>query len=168
MLSREVSNAQSNSVVISRIEDIKTVLLKNYKIEQGFLDTACLNTVIMFKFKIVDKKLDSIEFTKSIPLPIKKAILNAVQSHKIEFQLNNTKYENKTVLIPLHFVYYTGCQVPSTAITIDTAGKIQFSGNMGNKESLDTALLYLLNLESGSKVLMDCVLLSPMSFTTLY
>lgn len=64
-----------------RFSEINVHIIKNYKVEDGALDTACINTVIIVKFKIAAGLINSVEFTKSVPLPIKRALEKAFRLH---------------------------------------------------------------------------------------
>lgn len=162
--------AQQNQSVISftRFNDIKLLILKNYKVDEGFLDTACLKTVILLKFKITDRRMDSVEFTRTTPLPIKHALEKALQLDKGGLIITDGKaFNNKTILIPITFSYLANCAPLISTLKIDSNGAISNLNAMKNRTP-ELALRDLLNFESGDKTAVDCILLSPMGFTSMY
>lgn len=163
----EISYSQSNGHPLTHLEDIKRIIAKNYKVESGFVDTACLNTFFIVKFSLKDNLPDSIEFTKSVPQPIKRAIVNSLHMDKNEFQLDKQKYKDKAILVPIHIVYSNGCKIPSSAVKIDETGKLKSYWDF-NSHEMGIAFLNLLYFESGGKALFEGIILSPMQLATFY
>lgn len=161
-------SAQVNRAGVSSIKfsEIKSVILKNYKVEQSFIDTCCVNTVILVKFKILNARIDSIEFTKTVPLPIKRALEKVLQIDRGGLRIiDGESYENKTIVIPINFVYLSACKTPDP-IQIDSNGVIRPAKRP--ETSLVLALMDAMNFESGYKLMINCILLSPMHFTQMY
>lgn len=161
--------AQDITVDVPKIKfwDIQKFISKNYKLERGFLDTACVHTIVLLKFKVIKSRVDSVEFTRSIPLPIKRALENALRVNKGGVTLTDGKsYENKTVIIPIEFAYLTHCKKPEP-IEIDSNGAI-INLKRRDQTSLSLAIMDMLNFESGSRGSVDCILLGSMSFAALF
>lgn len=160
------AQVNGNKVSSVKFSEIKSVILKNYSVEQRFLDTCCVNTIVLVKFKILNSRIDSIEFTKTVPLPIKRALLKALQMGQGGLRIIDGKsYENKTIVIPINFVYLSACKTPDP-IQIDSNGVILPAKRP--ETSLVLALMGIMNFENGNKVMIDCILLSPMRFFQVY
>lgn len=146
--------------------DIRKVLLTEYQVEQGFLDTACVNTIVLLKFKIINSRIDSVEFTKSAPIPIRQALSKALRLDRGGLTLiDGKKFENKTVIIPIQFGYLINCK-DAAPIEIDNSGAI--INLKKDQTSLVLAIREMLNFDSGDKASVDCIWLSAMSFSTLH
>ena len=162
--SAQIKNTDSFTI---KFNDIKRVILKEYNVEQAFLDTTCVNTIILVKFKIIDSKIDSIEFTKSIPPPIRQALKKALRVDKGGLTLIDGKsYEKKTIVIPIHFAYLSNCK-PASPIQIDSNGAI-INPKEKDQTSLTTGLREMLDFDSGNKASVDCIWLSSMYFTSMF
>ena len=156
----QIKNADSSKIKFS---DIKHVILKEYNIERGYKDTACINSIILLKFKIINAKIDSIEFTKSTPLPIRHALKKALRVDKGGLTLIDGKsYEKKTIVIPIHFAYLSNCK-PASPIQIDSSGAI-IDSKRKDQTSLTLAFRDILDFDSGNKASIDCIWLSSMYF----
>jgi hypothetical protein len=168
-LIRQHCSAQIKTTNSSTIKfaDIRTVILKNFKVEQGFLDTACINTVVLVKFKILHSKIDSIEFTRSVPTPIRQALKKALRVDKGGFTLKDGKsYEKKTIILPIHFAYLSSCK-QAAPIEVDSNGVI-IASKKSQQTSMTLALKEMLNFDSGNKASIECIWLSSMYFTSMF
>ena len=162
--SAQIKNTNSSTI---KFWDIKSVLLKGYNVEQGFLDTACINVIVLVKFKIINSRIDSIEFTKSAPQPIRKALKKALRVDKGGLTLIDGKsYEKKTIVIPIHFSYLSKCKQASP-IQIDSNGAI-IDPKRKDQTSLTLSLKEILDFDSGNKTSIDCIWLSSMYFTSMF
>lgn len=162
--SAQIKNTNSSTI---KFWDIKSVLLKEYNVEQGFLDTACINSIVLVKFKIINAKIDSIEFTKSTPLPIRKALKKALRVDKGGLTLIDGKsYEKKNIVIPIHFAYLSKCK-PASPIQVDSNGAI-IDPKKNDQTSLTFAFRDILDFDSGNKASIDCIWLSSMYFTSMF
>ena len=77
--SAQIKTTDSSTI---KFWDIKRFILNDYKVEQGFIDTACISSIVLVKFKIINSRIDSIEFTKSTPQPIRLALKKALRVDK--------------------------------------------------------------------------------------
>lgn len=120
------------------------------------------------KFKIINSKLDSIEFTKSTPQPIKQALKKALRVDKGGMTLIDGKsYEKKTIIILIHFAYVMNCK-PVVTIQINSNGAIIDPERKDHLTSLVISLRNMLDFDSGSKASIDCIWLTSMYFTAMY
>lgn len=162
--SAQIKNTDSSTIKFSGIEH---VILKEYNVEQGYKDTACINTFVLVKFKIINAKIDSIEFTKSTPAPIRKALKKALRIDNGGLTLIDGKsYEKKTIIIPIHFSYLNNCK-PAAPIEIDSNGAI-IEPLKKDQTSLVLGFREMLDFDSGNKSSIDCIWLSSMYFTSMY
>lgn len=163
------SQVKPEIISVKKLEDIKKMIAKNYQVEQGFLDTACLDIVILLKFKIINKKIDSLQFSKTTPLPIITAIKKALHLNEGELYITDAKaFKNKNIAIPIIFTYLTRCKTPPGMITVQSNGALSISEDLKADKSLKPTLLNFLDFEGKNMWSIDCILMSPMAFTTMY
>lgn len=152
---------------VIRFRDIKSYILNDYKVDQAFLDTACVNTIVLLKFKIVNSRIDSVEFTKSTPFPIRRALERALRLDRTGLTLIDAKpLQNRTVIIPILFAYLSRCKF--APIDVDSNGAIINPKSTDHYTSLVLAFRDILDFDSGNKASMDCIWLSSMSFSSLH
>lgn len=149
-----------------KLEKLESHILSNFKLEQGYLDTACLNTAIYLKFKIIGNRPASIEFTKTTPDAIKHAIEKILAPHKGSlYFLNGSQYENKTIMIPMLFIYNSNCKA-SGKVSVDKNGEL--SGiDITPNTALILAFRNIMVFDNQNASVLECTLLPPMYFTSL-
>jgi hypothetical protein len=163
--SAQIKTTDSSTI---KFWDIKRFILNDYKVEQGFIDTACISSIVLVKFKIINSRIDSIEFTKSTPQPIRLALKKALRVDKGGLTLIDGKsYEKKTIIIPIHFAYVMNCK-PAVPIEIDSNGAIIDPERKDRLTSLVISFKNMLDFDSGDKASIDCIWLSSIYFTTMY
>jgi hypothetical protein len=153
--------------VYIKLNEINAHLIKNYKVDHGYLDNICINTIVILKFKIIAKRIDAVEFTKSVPAPIKQALENALHLDSGEILLTNgDEFEKKTILIPILFNYTANCKTPLSLVSVDSNGVVKASKSL-LEQSFPLAFKNMLNLENGDPLPLECILLPPVVFTSM-
>lgn len=160
---------------VKSVADIKYYITKNYKVDERFIDTACINTVVVVKFKIKNDRVDSLTFSYNAPVEIKKALKDAVLSTNGIWRstaLEKAKMKDNTYLLPVVFYYQLGCTPGGqllTSISADNKPDLSLILRQSAKDApLHSGLQNMLKFEDGSNYSnLNCVLISPLTIGRL-
>ena len=154
-------------LTLKNISDISLYITDNYKLEPEDLDTACINSVVFIRFKILpSNKISELAFSGGAPQFIIKALSKALLAAQVHIALtagDKKVVGKKTFVLPVIYYYSGGCSV--VAAPKDTTKKIS-----GEKELLDViarqektqnSVSHLLDFGDKSVDMLDCILLRP-------
>lgn len=160
LLTPTITSAQYIAT-LSVTERIRYLMRFNYKPNNSALSDSCINTIIIIKFKIIGRQIDSLDFSADSPESVKIALQNAVSTTNKQLDLKSIetkKYNMRTILLPVIINYQSGC-TPSVVSTLETMGK-----NL-NKPTITDKLITMLKFEKGGNYpMLDCIIINPIFF----
>jgi len=148
------------------VERIRYYITNNYKPDKAFLNDSCINTVVYLKFKIDDKKIDSVDFSGNSPIQVKQALQKAVILTNKLWMLSENQIQqmkDKVFLLPVIIYYQAGCS--PMLVTKEMFEKGGSSIPPNPDIYLHNALNNMLKFENGgSYSQLNCILIKPIYF----
>lgn len=154
---------------LGKAQNVVLYIGKYYKPKSGFIDTSCINSMVFIKFKVSDKgSIDSLDISKNGPSALKEALKIAIlNTNGLWKSTTNEKrlYKNKTFLLPVIFHYQSGCQInKKDLVNVDKNGNLTIMyGHPYGK--IDSSLNNFLDFENCRLITLDCILLTPITFS---
>jgi hypothetical protein len=147
-------------------ERVRFYITNNFKPDKGFLNDSCINTIVYLKFKIINKQIDSIDFSANSPVQIKDALQKAVLATNKQWKLTAGEIQqagNKMFLLPVIVYYQVGCS--PMLLTKEMFDKEKSKIPINPDIPMHKALNNMLKFDKGGNYgMLECVLINPVFF----